>query len=39
MEDIQPISAAEQGPFCVELMKRLNIHRKQDYLCDITWFL
>ena len=36
MEDIQPISAAEQGPFCVELMKRLNIHRKQDYLCDIT---
>ena len=36
MEDIQPISAAEQGPFCVELMKRLNIQRKQDYLCDIT---
>ena len=36
MEDIQPISAAEQGPFCVELMKRLNIHRKQEYLCDIT---
>ena len=36
MEDIQPISDAEQGPFCVELMKRLNIHRKQDYLCDIT---
>ena len=38
MEDMQPISAAEreQGPFCVELMKRLNIHRKQDYLCDIT---
>ena len=36
MEDIQPISAAEQGPFCVELIKRLNIHRKQDYLCDIT---
>ena len=36
MEDIQPISAAEQGPLCVELMKRLNIQRKQDYLCDIT---
>ena len=36
MEDIQPISAAEQEPFCVELMKRLNIQRKQDYLCDIT---
>ena len=36
MEDIQPISAAEQEPFCVELMKRLNIQRKRDYLCDIT---
>ena len=36
MEDIQPISAAKQGSFCVELMKRLNIQRKQDYLCDIT---
>ena len=36
MEDIQPISAAEQASFCVELMKRLNIQRKQDYLCDIT---
>ena len=36
MEDIQPISAAEQESFCVELMKRLNIQRKQDYLCDIT---
>ena len=36
MEDIQPISAAEQVSFCVELMKRLNIQRKQDYLCDIT---
>ena len=36
MEDIQPISAAEQEPFCVELIKRLNIQRKQDYLCDIT---
>ena len=36
MEDIQPISAAEQASFCVELMKRLNIERKRDYLCDIT---
>ena len=36
MEDIQPISAAKQGSFCVELMKRLNIQRKQDYLSDIT---
>ena len=36
MEDIQPISAAEQASFCVELMKRLTIERKQDYLCDIT---
>ena len=36
MEDIQPISAAEQASFCVELMKRLNIERKKDYLCDIT---
>ena len=36
MEDIQLISAAEQESFCVELMKRLNIQRKQDYLCDIT---
>ncbi|PFX13853.1 Kelch-like protein 2 [Stylophora pistillata] len=36
MEDIEPISAVEQVPFCVELMKRLNIQRKQNYLCDIT---
>ena len=36
MEDVQPISAAKRGSFCVELMKRLNIQRKQDYLCDIT---
>ena len=31
-----PISAAEQTAFCVELLKRLNVQRKQDYLCDIT---
>ena len=36
MEDIQPIAASEKASFCVELMKRLNIQRKQDCLCDIT---
>ena len=36
MEDLQPISAAEQADFCVELVKRLNMQRKQDHLCDIT---
>ena len=36
MEDLQPMSTVGQTSFCVELMKRLNIQRKQDYLCDIT---
>ena len=36
MKDLQPMSAAEQTSFCVVLMRRLNIQRKQDYLCDIT---
>ena len=36
MEDLQPISAAKQADFCVELLKRLNMQRKQDHLCDIT---
>ena len=36
MEDLEPISEAEQASFCVELMKRLNMQRRQDYLCDIT---
>ncbi|XP_078353488.1 kelch-like protein 24 [Oculina patagonica] len=36
MEDLQPISAAEQAAFCVELTKRLNMQRKQDHLCDVT---
>ena len=36
MEDLQPMSAIEQTSFCVELMKRLNIQRKQGYLCDVT---
>ena len=30
------MSAVEQTSFCVELMKRLNIQRKQDHLCDVT---
>ena len=36
MEDLQPMSTIEQTSFCVELMKRLNIQRKQGYLCDVT---
>ena len=37
MEDLQPISDADQATFCVELAKRLNMLRKQDpSLCDIT---
>ena len=36
MEDLQPISDAEQAAFCVELAKRLNMLRRQDHLCDIT---
>jgi len=36
MEDLQPISAAEQAAFCVELVKRLNMLRRQDRLCDVT---
>ena len=36
MEDLQPISDAEQAAFCVELTKRLNMLRRQDHLCDIT---
>ena len=36
MEDLQPISDAEQTAFCVELAKRLNILRRQDLLCDVT---
>ena len=27
---------AEQNSFCVELLKRLNLQRSQNYLCDIT---
>ena len=36
MEDLLAISVTEQNPFCVEMMKRLNIQRKQGHLCDIT---
>jgi len=36
MEDLQPISGAEQATFCVELAKRLNMLRRQDHLCDVT---
>ena len=36
MEDLQPISNAEQAAFCVELAKRLNMLRSQDHLCDLT---
>ena len=35
MEDQEPISEVQQNLFCVELMKRLNMQRRQDYLCDI----
>ena len=36
MEDLSPISDAEQAAFCMELAKRLNMLRRQDHLCDIT---
>jgi len=36
MEDLQPISDAEQAAFCVELAKRLNMLRREDRLCDVT---
>ena len=36
MEDLLPISVAEQTALCVELLKRLNVQRKQDFLCDIS---
>ena len=34
--DLEPITEAEQSSFCVEMMKRLNMERRQNYLCDIT---
>ena len=36
--DLEPITEAEQSSFCVEMMKRLNMQRRQNYkeLCDIT---
>ena len=36
MGDLQPISDSEQAAFCVELVKRLNMLRRQDHLCDVT---
>ena len=36
MEDLKPISEVEQSSFCVELLKRLNLQRGQNYLCDVT---
>ena len=36
MEDLKPICEVEQSSFCVELLKRLNLQRNQNYLCDIT---
>ena len=36
MEDLQPITDADQAAFCVELAKRLNMLRRRDCLCDIT---
>ena len=36
MEDLQPISDAEQAASCVELAKRLNMLRTHDHLFDIT---
>ncbi|XP_022792369.1 kelch-like protein 12 [Stylophora pistillata] len=36
MDDLPPITVTEQNSFCVEMMKRLNIQRKQGHLCDLT---
>ena len=36
MEDLNPICEVEQSSFCVELLKRLNLQRGQNYLCDIA---
>ena len=36
MEDLKSICEVEQNSFCVELLKRLNLQRNQNYLCDVT---
>ena len=36
MESLEPITQADQAPFCVEMLRRVNMQREQDYLCDIT---
>ena len=36
MENLQPISDAEQVAFSVGLAKQRNILRRKDHLCDVT---
>ena len=36
MEELEPISITDKASFFVELMKRINMQREQDYFCDIT---
>ena len=36
MEGLEPITQADQASFCVEMLKRLNMQREQDFLCEIT---
>ena len=36
MEDLSPVSDAEQATFCVELEKRQDMLRRNDHLCDLT---
>lgn len=36
MESLEPITQADRAPFCVEMLRRLNVQREQDYLCDVT---
>ncbi|XP_068676387.1 kelch-like protein 2 [Montipora foliosa] len=36
MEGLEPITQTDQASFCVEMLKRLNMQREHDYLCEIT---
>ena len=36
MEELEPIFETDKASFFVELMKRINMQREQDYFCDIT---
>lgn len=36
MESLEPITQADRAPFCVEMLRRLNVQREQNYLCDVT---